>query len=100
MLKPKYMVGIITLVLVFLCLCRADAMQQQRFATLQNAYQLMEEKKYNEAMTMFQDYLSIDLDLYWKLVDRENSYEYSRQGVNEAIERCREKMGRDKNRKN
>lgn len=100
MSKRKRIAVGIGFVAVLLFVFITDDIQQRRFATLEKGYELMESGKYEEAIVEFNEYLSIDSDLYWKLIEKANSYEYSRQGVKEAAEAClkeiqRNMLGRD-----
>lgn len=92
MTKRKRIIIVIIFVVAFLFLCLSDDMQQRRFALLEKGYQLMDAGEYSKAIVIFDEYLAVDSDLYWKLIDKINSYEYSCQGVNEAIGVCRDNM--------
>lgn len=95
MSKKKCFMVAIVFVAILLLVFMTDDMQQKRFAMLENSYELMESGKYNEAIVGFDEYLSVDSDLYWKLIEKANNYEYSRQGVKEATEACLEEIQRN-----
>lgn len=95
MSKRKRIGAVIVFVAVLLFVFITDDVQQQRFAMLENSYELMESGKYDEAIVGFDEYLSVDSDLYWKLIEKANNYEYSRQGVKEATEACLEEIQRN-----
>lgn len=79
-------------VLMFIFLVIGDGIQQQRFETLKNAYRLMENQKYEEAIVEFNKYLSVDSKFYWKMIEIVNEYDSSKQGVERAVVECKEKL--------
>lgn len=92
MSKKKRFVAAIVFVVILLLVFIADDMQQRRFATLEKSYELMESGKYEEAIVGFDEYLSVDSDLYWKLMKKVNGYEYSREKVEQMAEVCLEEI--------
>lgn len=88
MSRKKRIVVVIVFLVVLHWIFITDDRQQWRFATLENSYELMESGKYEEAVEGFEEYLSVDSELYWKLMERVNGYEYSKKYVEQMIETC------------
>ncbi len=91
-LKRKGMLCLIGFVIFFSFLFIIDGIQQKRFQTLRNGYRLMDNQKYTEAIDEFDEYLSVDCKLYWKLTEIMNGHDFSKEGVESAIEECKESL--------
>lgn len=90
-IKRKLIIGVFLCVLligVFL----ADDWQQQRFATLRYGYNCMDQCKYKEATVVFEEYLNVDSDIYWYLLELVNDESCSRKTVNDCLEKCMEQQ--------
>lgn len=92
MSKKKRFVLTIVFVAILLLVFITDDIQQRRFATLEKCYELMDSGKYEEAIVGFEEYLSVDSDLYWKLIKKVNGYEYSREKAEQMVEACLEEI--------
>lgn len=90
--KEKRIMAIAMFVAVLVLVFIADDIQQRRFAMLEKGYEHMQKEEYAEAIDKFNEYLSIQSDLYWILIEEVNSSEYSRQEVNVALEACKKEM--------
>lgn len=73
---------------LLICLFISDDWQQRRMATLRSGYHHMMKKEYDKAVIEFQEYLDVDSQVYWMLMETINNEFYSRDGVNEAISIC------------
>lgn len=72
-----------------------DTWQQERFGEVDKAYYLMSQGKYDEAVQLFEDYLSVESSVYWAGIERVNGKyaDYcTRENVEEALKQCRDKM--------
>lgn len=79
---------IITLFSVFY----ADNIQQKRFNSVRQAYENVRNQEYSEAVEKFNNYLNVDSNIYWYLIEHANDYSYSRQAVINAKNECIQKM--------
>ena len=48
----------------------------------------MEQRQYKEAIIAFKEYLNVDSDIYWYLIEYSNNENYSRKKVKECLEKC------------
>ena len=48
----------------------------------------MEQRQYEEAIVAFKEYLNVDSDIYWYLIEYSNNENYSRKKVKESLEKC------------
>ena len=55
---------------------------------LQYGYCSMEQRQYEEAIVAFKEYLNVDSDIYWYLIEYSNNENYSRKKVKECLEKC------------
>ena len=76
------------LIMIVTAVFLADDIQQNRFESARNGYEYMESGKYHEATQEFEIYLNVDSKVYWKLIDMTNEYQYTREGVMEAVRQC------------
>ena len=87
---------------VFLCLLllllAADNWQQNQFAKADQAYHLMAETNYAEAITLFEEYLSTDSSIYWRGIQFVNGSTsmFTQSNAENALQQCR-KMIEKKN---
>lgn len=95
LLKRKRTVTTIILVVILLLIFIADDIQQRRFVTLETGYELMQKEEYEAALCKFNTYLSVQSDIYWTMIEKVNSIEYSRKAVEGAVEVCKEAMQTD-----
>ena len=80
---------------VFLCLLlllTADNWQQKQFAKADQAYHLMAENNYAEAITLFEEYLSPDSSLYWRGIQFVNGSTsmFTQSNAENALQQCRQ----------
>ncbi len=87
----KKVLVISMLVLILLAIFAADGIQQRRFNVVRTGYEYMEDGQYSAAAEAFEQYLSVDSDLYWLCIDWVNGDSYTREGVKAALEECLEK---------
>lgn len=76
-LKAKAIIGVVLCVML-ISIFAADNWQQKRFAILQYGYCSMEQRQYKEAIVAFKEYLNVDSDIYWYLIEYSNNENYSR----------------------
>ena len=76
-LKAKAIIGVVLCVML-ISIFAADDWQQKRFAILQYGYCSMEQRQYEEAIVAFKEYLNVDSDIYWYLIEYSNNENYSR----------------------
>lgn len=88
--KKKLILGICFLV-VLLTVFAADDIQQKKFKTVRQGYEYMRKGQYSDAIESFERYLDVDSSFYWKLIESDNDYFYTREGVAEAIQMCLDK---------
>lgn len=86
-LKAKAIIGVV-LCAMLISIFTADDWQQKRFAILQYGYCSMEQRQYEEAIVAFKEYLNVDSDIYWYLIEYSNNENYSRKKVKECLEKC------------
>lgn len=86
-LKVKAIIGVVLCVML-ISIFVADDWQQKRFAILQYGYCSMEQRQYEEAIVAFKEYLNVDSDIYWYLIEYSNNENYSRKKVKECLEKC------------
>lgn len=83
---------------VFVCALVAilslDTWQQERFGEVDKAYYLMSQGKYDEAVQLFEDYLSVESSAYWAGIERVNGKDAdcTRANAEEALNQCQDKM--------
>ena len=82
---------------VFVCalvtILSLDAWQQERFGEVDKAYYLMSQGKYDEAVLLFEDYLSVESSAYWAGIERVNGKDAdcTRENVENALKQCQDK---------
>lgn len=86
-LKAKAIIGVVLCVML-ISIFVVDDWQQKRFAILQYGYCSMEQRQYEEAIVAFKEYLNVDSDIYWYLIEYSNNENYSRKKVKECLEKC------------
>lgn len=86
-LKAKAIIGVVLCVML-ISIIVVDDWQQKRFAILQYGYCSMEQRQYEEAIVAFKEYLNVDSDIYWYLIEYSNNENYSRKKVKECLEKC------------
>lgn len=86
-IKRKLIIGVL-----FIGVFLADDWQQQRLATLRYGYNCMDQCKYKEATVVFEEYLNVDSDIYWYLLELVNDKTCSRKTVNVRLEKCMEQQ--------
>ena len=59
-----------------------------KMSILQYGYCSMEQRQYEEAIVAFKEYLNVDSDIYWYLIEYSNNENYSRKKVKECLEKC------------
>lgn len=92
--KKRFVIAIVFVaILILICIC--DGIQQRRFATLEKSYELMDSGKYEEALVGFSENLSVNSDLYWRLMKKMNGYDYSREKVEQMVEICLDEIRED-----
>lgn len=89
--KKLIVVGMILLVML-IGVFFADDWQQRRVATLKYGYNCMEQCRYEETIVAFEEYLNMDSDIYWYLLELINDESYSRKNVYDCLEKCTEKQ--------
>lgn len=77
----KKIIIIAVISVVILSIFFADDWQQRRFAILNYGYECMELHHYEEAVTAFQEYLDVDSEIYWKMIELFNDKSSSRENV-------------------
>ena len=86
-LKAKAIIGVVLCVML-ISIFVVDDCQQKRFAILQYGYCSMEQRQYEEAIVAFKEYLNVDSDIYWYLIEYSNNENYYRKKVKECLEKC------------
>ena len=84
--KKVLIIGLFCIIMTGLFI--ADNSQQERFATLRYGYSCMNQGQYGEAIPAFENYLNVDSDIYWYLIELINDKSYSRENVIECLEKC------------
>lgn len=67
----------------------ADDWQQRRFAALRYGYYSMGQRQYEEAIDLFEQYLNVESDIYWYLMELVNGESYSCKNVSDCLAECR-----------
>lgn len=91
----NHKMAIIVFVCVLVAILSLDTWQQERFGEVDKAYYLMSQGKYDEAVQLFEDYLSVESSVYWAGIERVNGKyaDYcTRENVEEALKQCQDKM--------
>ena len=86
-LKAKAIIGVVLCVML-ISIFVVDDWQQKRFEILLYGYCSMEQRQYEEAIVAFKEYLNVDSDIYWYLIEYSNNENYSRKKVKECLEKC------------
>lgn len=82
-LKRTRILASAILVIILMIVFTADTVQQKRFAVFRSGYEHMENEQYKEVVDKFQQYLSVDSELYWILTEKVNSYNFLSKGLME-----------------
>lgn len=91
--RKGLIIAAVVLIVYMGIVIKVDAWQQNRFAEVRAAYQYLSGGNFQEAEVLFEDYLNVNSELYWHLLEYFNGDEYSRTQVEEAIEKCRLECG-------
>lgn len=67
----------------------ADDWEQRRFAALRYGYYSMGQRQYEEAIDLFEQYLNVESDIYWYLMELVNGESYSCKNVSDCLEECK-----------
>lgn len=86
-MKKKVMIGVM-FCMMLVGIFFADDWQQRRFATLRHGYSCMDQCQYEEATSAFEEYLNVDSDIYWYLLELVNDESCSRENVNDCLKKC------------
>lgn len=87
-MRKKMMIGGIMCALM-VGIFFADDWQQRRFAALRYRYYYMGQRQYEEAIDLFEQYLNVESDIYWNLMELVNGESYSCKNVSNCLEECR-----------
>lgn len=87
-MRKKVMIGGIMCALI-VGIFFADNWQQRRFAALRYGYYSMRQRQYEEAIDLFEQYLNVESDIYWYLIELVNDESYFRENVSDCLEECR-----------
>lgn len=86
-MRNKMMIGIMCALMVGIFF--ADDWQQRRFAALRYGYYSMGQRQYEEAIDLFEQYLNVESDIYWYLMELVNGESYSCKNVSDCLAECR-----------
>lgn len=78
--------------IVLMFICRKDAVQQQQYEVVRQAYLEVQEGEYEKAINSFQSYIDGHTEIYWKFVDLTSNEQYGYKAVRDAIGFCEEKL--------
>lgn len=94
--KRKLFVLVIGFICILLIVFYSDNRQQRWFNYVRSGYLLMQEEKYEEAVSYFDMYLEEEKGsrLYWEVIKFANGIEYTREGVQNARNKCIEYMNK------